>query len=218
MTLSDLQQKLEAILIGHDDGSDGSHDVHHARRVLLNAQEIADRESAQADMRVLTAAAYLHDLVNVPKDSPDRSRASSLSADAAGPILKTLGFTPDEIEATQHAIVAHSFSANIPPETLEAKVLQDADRMEALGALGIARTFYTAGKLSSALFDGDDPFGTNRQLDDTRFAIDHFKLKLLGLADTMQTAAGTKVAVERSNAMRRFLDDLAAEIGAENLW
>ncbi len=218
MTLPELEQRLEATLQEHDDGSDGSHDIHHARRVLLNAKEIAERESAAVDLRVLTAAAYLHDLVNLPKDSPDRSRASSLSAEAARPILESLGFEETEIAASQHAIVAHSFSANIPPESLEAKILQDADRMEALGALGIARTFYVAGKLSSALFDGDDPFGTDRQLDDSRFAVDHFKVKLLGLADTMQTDAGKRVAIERTDSMRRFLDDLAGEIGAENVW
>lgn len=218
MTQEELQQKLETILLAHDDGSDGSHDVHHARRVLLNAKEIAERGSAPADMHVLTAAAYLHDLVNVPKNSPDRSRASSLSAEAAEPILESLDFNAEEITATQHAIAAHSFSANIPPESTEAKILQDADRMESLGALGIARTFYTAGRLSSRLFDGDDPFGADRELNDSRFAIDHFKMKLLGLAETMQTEAGKRVAVERTHSMRRFLDDLAAEIGEEHAW
>ena len=218
MTLEKLQEHLEKVLQDHDDGSDGSHDVHHARRVLENAKQIVLRESDEVDLRVLTAAAYLHDLVNVPKDSPDRSRASLLSAEAAQPILEALDFSAEENASTQHAIVAHSFSANVPPETLEAKILQDADRMEALGALGIARTFYVAGKLSSALFDGDDPFASGRELDDARFAVDHFKTKLLGLAATMQTAAGKEVAAERTESMRRFLDDLGSEIGAENRW
>jgi uncharacterized protein len=218
MTLLELQEKLESILLEHDDGSDGSHDIHHARRVLLNAKQIAAAEGSPVDRRVLTAAAYLHDLVNVAKDSPQRNQASRLSAEAAAPILKELGFSEEEIAVTGHAITAHSFSANIRPETLEAKILQDADRMEALGALGIARTFYVAGKLSSALFDGDDPFATSRELDDSRFAIDHFKAKLLGLADTMQTAAGRKVAAKRTESMRRYLDELATEIGAENGW
>ena len=109
MTLEELQQHLEKTLIQHDDGADGSHDVHHARRVLLNAKEIAQRESAAVDLRVLTAAAYLHDLVNLPKDSPQRADASRLSAEAAAPILQALDFSAAEIEATQHAIVAHSF-------------------------------------------------------------------------------------------------------------
>lgn len=210
-----LEKALETILLQHDDGSDGSHDIHHARRVLLNAKEIARRESVDVDLPHLTAAAYLHDLVNVSKDSPQRSQASRLSAEAAGPILEGLAFSSEEIAAIQHSIAAHSFSANIPPETLEAKILQDADRMESVGALGIARTFYTAGKLSSRLFDGDDPFASERALDDKKYAVDHFKCKLLGLCQTMQTVAGKAVAEERTAFMRAFLTQLAHEVSAE---
>ena len=218
MTLPDLEKALEAILLQHDDGSDGSHDIHHARRVLLNAKAIAQRESDAVDERHLTAAAYLHDIVNVSKDSPQRCQASRLSAEAAGPILEQLGFAAHEITAIQHSIVAHSFSANISPETLEAKILQDADRMESVGALGIARTFYTAGKMTSGLFHGDDPFAEGRALDDARYAVDHFKAKLLGLCETMQTAAGKMVAEERTVFMRQYLDQLADEIGADHRW
>ncbi|MGY8688209.1 MAG: HD domain-containing protein, partial [Verrucomicrobiales bacterium] len=215
MSLTDLERQLEAILTQHDEGTDGSHDLHHARRVKINASEIVVREGA-GDMRLLTAAAYLHDLVNVPKDSAQRSEASRLSAEAAGPLLQDLGFSESETEAIQHCIIAHSFSAKIAPETLEAKILQDADRMEALGALGIARTFYVGGKLNSSLFDGDDPFAGNRELDDSNFAVDHFKTKLLGLADTMQTSAGREVAEQRTEFMRHYLDQLASEIGGTN--
>ena len=218
MPPNELEQQLEAVLLQHDDGSDASHDLHHARRVLRNAIEIASPEKGPADRRLLTAAAYLHDLVNLPKDSPQRAQASRLSAEKAAPILAGLGFSDGEITAVQHIITAHSFSANIPPRSLEAKILQDADRMEALGALGIARTFYVAGKLESELFHGDDPFANDRGLDDSRYAVDHFKTKLLGLADTMQTVAGREVAIERTGSMRRFLDHLAAEIGSENSW
>ncbi|MFT4640127.1 MAG: hypothetical protein ACI8T1_003452 [Verrucomicrobiales bacterium] len=217
MSLTDLERQLEAILTQHDEGTDGSHDLHHARRVKINASEIVVREGA-GDMRLLTAAAYLHDLVNVPKDSAQRSEASRLSAEAAGPLLQDLGFSESETEAIQHCIIAHSFSAKIAPETLEAKILQDADRMEALGALGIARTFYVGGKLNSSLFDGDDPFAGNRELDDSNFAVDHFKTKLLGLADTMQTSAGREVAEQRTEFMRHYLDQLASEIGGTNAW
>ena len=206
-------EQLEKILEGHLDSSDGSHDLHHARRVLENASEMVKRAGA-GNLRFLTAAAYLHDLVNVPKDSHERDQASRLSAEAAGPILSELGFEADEIEAVHHMIIAHSFSAGVEPLTLDAQILQDADRLEALGALGIARTFYTAGKMSSQLFDGDDPFGNERELDDRRFAVDHFKVKLLGLAETMKTEAGREVAGARKAFMARFLEELAGEIGA----
>ena len=150
--------------------------------------------------------------MNVPKDSDQRDQASRLSAEAAGPILKELGFSDEEIKAVQHMIEAHSFSAGIKPETLDAEILQDADRLEALGALGIARTFYTAGKMNSSLFHGDDPFGESRALDDRNYAVDHFKVKLLGLAETMKTDAGREVAHERKAFMERFLEELSWEI------
>ncbi len=211
--MSGLKEELEAVLAGHLDAEDGSHDIHHARRVLGNAEEIV-RRSGRGNLRLLEAGAYLHDLVNVSKDSDQRDQASRLSAVAAAPILTKLGFSPEEVAAVQHMIEAHSFSAGIKPETDEAEILQDADRLEALGALGIARTFYTAGKMSSALFDGDDPFGVSRALDDRRYAVDHFKVKLLGLAETMKTEAGREVAQERTAFMELFLKELSGEIGS----
>lgn len=203
--------KLEAALLEHGAGSDASHDVHHARRVRRNALTIAALEG-MGNPVVLTAAAYLHDLINLPKSAVKRSQASRLSAQAAAPILKALGFSRDEIIATQHAIKAHSFSAGIAPQTIEARILQDADRLEALGALGIARTFHVAGSLGSGLFHGEDPFARNRELDDRAFAVDHFATKLLGLADRMQTESGRKIAAQRTEYLAGFLKQLASEI------
>jgi len=145
MDIRVLEQQLEDVLVAKLSAEDGSHDVYHARRVLGNAKEIMKRGGG-GDLRLLTAGAYLHDLVNVPKDSDQRDQASRLSAEAAGPILVRLGFGSEEVAAVQHMIVAHSFSADVTPETRDAEILQDADRLESLGALGIARTFYTAGK------------------------------------------------------------------------
>jgi uncharacterized protein len=215
--LDTLTAKLEAVLSAHDDGEDASHDVHHSRRVKANALAIAARERA-GDAVILIAAAYLHDIVNLPKNSPRRAEASRLSAEAAGPILRDLGFDAGMIAATRHAIAAHSFSAGIAPETMEARILQDADRLEAIGALGIARVFYIAGKLGSRLFEGDDPFAAARPLDDKTFAVDHFAVKLLRLAETMQTASGRAIAVERSDVMRTFLDQLGSELGHACHW
>lgn len=217
-----LVRKLEAALTEHlqrnqVSGHDASHDIWHARRVDQNAKAIAQQEDT-GDETVLTAAAYLHDLVNVPKNSPDRHRASSLSAEAAKPVLVDLQFNEPTIKAVQHCIEAHSFSAGIEPLTLEARILQDADRLESLGALGIARTFYIAGKMDSDLFHGGDPFAASRALDDKQYAIDHFKLKLLTLADTMQTDAGRAIARQRTDSMRGFLDTLAGELGFEQPW
>jgi uncharacterized protein len=123
-----------------------------------------------------------------------------------------MGFPEDKLEAVRHAIAAHSFSAGIAPETREARILQDADRLEALGAIGLARVFYVAGRLGSRLFDAEDPMARHRSLDDRRFAVDHFRQKLLRLPEQMNTEAAVTVARERAAILERYLDDLAAEL------
>ncbi len=211
-----LTLALEAAFDRHAHDRDAGHDLHHARRVRDHALRIADREGG--DRAVLIAAAYLHDLVSPPKDSPDRARASALSAEAAAPILRELGFDEARITATRHAIHAHGFSAGVEPVTLEARILQDADRLESLGAIGIARTFHAAGSMGSALFHADDPFATARPLDDRRHALDHFAAKLLKLPATMKTPAGRVLAEHRLIVMRAFLDAIAEELDARSTW
>lgn len=205
-----LRDALRAHLIAAGDG-DAAHDVAHTDRVWANAQMIADGE-APCDMTVLLAACYFHDLVTLPKDSPDRARASAMSAEAAAPVLRELGLDNQQVKNASHAITAHSFSANIAPETLEAKILQDADRIEALGAIGIARCFATTGVMGGGLFHGLDPFGVGRPLNDKAYAVDHFKIKLLGLPETMQTASGRELAGNRAQVLRDYLDQLAIEL------
>jgi uncharacterized protein len=216
MDLPSMTQALEAAFERLPGGRDDGHDVHHSRRVRDNALRIADREGG--DRFVLIAAAYLHDLVSPPKNSPDRKRASAMSAEAAGPILRELGFDEEKIAAVQHAIHAHSFSAGVEPTTVEAKILQDADRLEALGAIGVARTFYTAGLMGSDMFDADDPFAVRRPLDDSRFGLDHFAAKLMKLPATMQTHAGRDLAEERLGVMHAFLGAIAEELGVHPAW
>lgn len=202
----DLRAHLNAV-----GDSDAAHDVAHTDRVWANAQVIA-RGEAPCDMTVLLAACYFHDLVTLPKDNPDRARASAMSAEAAAPVLTGFGLTEAQSSNACHAITAHSFSANIQPKTVEAKILQDADRIEALGAIGIARCFATTGVLGGALFHGLDPFGNERPLDDKAYAVDHFRIKLLRLPATMQTVSGRKLAEDRANVLRAFLDQLADEL------
>ncbi|WP_424943702.1 HD domain-containing protein [Aliiroseovarius crassostreae] len=193
------------------DPCDAAHDVAHADRVWRNARIIARGEGMER-CDLLMAACYLHDLVTLPKNDPARHRASRLSAAAARPLLTRLGFDTTEVDEVCHAIEAHSFSAGIPCDTLLAKVVQDADRIESLGAIGLARCFAVSGALGRPLFHGRDPFGTERDLDDTAFAVDHFRLKLLSLPDQMQTDTGRRLARDRADVLRRFLHDLAEEL------
>ncbi|MDO6590497.1 hydrolase [Loktanella sp. D2R18] len=190
---------------------DSAHDIGHLHRVWRNAQIIADQEPP-SDRVVLLHAAYLHDLVNLPKSHPDRANASARSAEKAKPFSRDQGLSSAQIDATCHTIVAHSFSANVTPQTLEAKIIQDADRIDALGAVGLARCFAVSGALGRPLFDPADPFATTRALDDQSFAIDHFAVKLLRLPETMKTTAGRDLAAQRADILRTYLNDLAHEL------
>lgn len=189
---------------------DSAHDWAHLERVVTNAQRLAQVE--QADLKVVTVAAWLHDLVNYPKHHPERHLASQAAAQEAGSLLTQLHLPQDFIEAVQHAIAAHSFSANIAPHTLEAKVVQDADRLDALGAIGMARCFMVGGALQRALYDLEDPFCQQRAPDDQAFTLDHFYQKLLRLEQSFTTQAGRDEAVQRTQVMRQFLAQLGQEI------
>ena len=98
----------------------------------------------------------------------------------------------------------------------EAKIVQDADRLEALGAIGLARVFAVSGALGLALFDGEDPFAQHRPLDDKRYALDHFQTKLLKLPQTMQTARGKQLAQHNAQFLVEFMAKLGAELAGEN--
>lgn len=195
-----------------EDGGDGSHDVAHLARVWANARAIAAVEGGDAEL--LAAGVLLHDCVHVEKSSPLRAQASRLAAERARGILASLGWAPARIDAAAHAIAAHSFSAGIAPETVEARVLQDADRLDAIGAIGVARCFYTAGRMGSALYDPADPRAERRPLDDAAFAIDHFRAKLLTLEFGFQTPTGAGLARERTQRIADFLAAFEAEVGA----
>lgn len=204
-------QTLAAQLLAHaTEGDDGSHDLAHIHRVFRNAMRIRAGEGGDAE--VLAAAVLLHDCVAVEKNSPLRSQASRLAAEKASGILADLGWAEDKIAAVAHAVLTHSFSANIPPQTIEAKILQDADRLDAIGMVGVARCFYIAGRLGSGLYHPGDPDAEHRPLDDRRFAIDHFPAKLLKLSDGFQTDTGRALAQERHQRLEQFLTLFRDEI------
>lgn len=190
--------------------SDAAHDLAHVLRVVANAKRLAGSERAR--LEVVLPAAWLHDCVTVPKDSPQRREASALAARIAGEFLRDTAYPAGLIPAVEHAIEAHSFSARIPPRTPEARVVQDADRLDALGAVGIARCLMLGGAMGRALYDPSEPFPKVRRPDDSTNVLDHFYLKLFGLADTMTTEAGRKEARSRTAFMREYVRQLGAEL------
>ena len=189
---------------------DSSHDLHHAQRVALATLQIADETVTARDA---VAAALLHDVVHVPKSSPLRSKASELSATRAREILQTLQFSTESIQQIHDAIRDHSFSRGATPTAPLGRALQDADRLEALGAIGILRCAATGGTMGAALFHDDDPWAANRPLDDRRYSIDHFFKKLLTLPETMTTDQGKALAEKRCVILQQLLDALAEELG-----
>ena len=192
--------------------SDGAHDGAHLARVWVNAWKIAAIEGGADED--LAAAVLLHDCVAVEKSSPLRAQASRLAAEHASVILAERGWAAARIATEAQAIVTHSFSAGIAPASLIGRILQDADRLDAIGGIGIARCFYTAGRMGSKLYHPDDPRAEGRKLDDAAYAIDHFRAKLLKLGDGFQTATGAAMANARTKVLAAFLENFELEIGA----
>jgi uncharacterized protein len=205
------ETRFAAILAKEQRVSDAAHDEGHVRRVVANAKKLAEAEGA--DLAVVLPAAWLHDCVVIAKNSPQRSSASRLAAERAGALLRTAGYPAQYIPAIEHAIETHSFSARLAPQTIEAKVVQDADRLEALGAVGIARTLITGSANGTPFYDPSEPFPVTRVADDRTSIIDHFFTKLLTLSETMQTAAGRAAAQQRAQFLKQFLTQLGSEIG-----
>ncbi len=193
----------------HDDAA---HDIYHFERVFLWSIKIANKLRDDVDPLILLAASYFHDLVNVPKDHHERHLASSLSAVMAEKILLQMGFPKKKISKVKHAIKAHSFSAKIYPKTIEAKIIQDADRLDAIGPIGILRTLYISGRLNRSLFDRNDPFATMRRLNDREYSLDHFNSKKTSYSQTLKTWPAMKFAQESSSTLHLFLEKIQPEI------
>ncbi|QID18386.1 HD domain-containing protein [Nitrogeniibacter mangrovi] len=191
--------------------ADPAHDLAHVQRVVDTARRLAQAEGA--DLEVVIPAAWLHDCVSLPKNHPERHLASRQAAAMARDFLREHGVTEPRLGAIAHAIEAHSFSAGIAATTLEAQVVQDADRLDALGAVGIARCLLTGGAIGRPLYAPDDPFCVQREPDDAHFCIDHFYRKLFAIGATLHTASARTEAAGRLTFMRQFLVQLGLETG-----
>ena len=190
-----------------------AHDFQHILRVYKNAEMISKQEKS-VDLDVVLAAALLHDLVVYPKGSTKTINSADESAEVATKILLEYKNYPIErIEKVADAIRTHSYSKKLAPSTLEGKILQDADRLDAIGAIGLARTFSVGGSENRSLYNPLDPFcKSERQLDDTQWTLDHIKKKLMVLKNSMHTKAAKKIAEERTEFMELFLNHLRNEI------
>jgi len=189
---------------------DPAHDFEHVMRVYKNAQKMCKLE--KANEKLVIVSALLHDIASYPK-SDKRSKLSSIqSAKKSEQILKNYDFSKEEIGIISDAIRDHSFSQNKTPVSLEGKILQDADRLDALGAIGIARVFATGGSLKRPFYNIDDPFCKTRTPDDKVWTVDHFFQKLLKLESLMNTESGKAEAKKRTAVLKEFLKQLKQEI------
>ncbi|AJM92983.1 HD domain-containing protein [Nitrosopumilus piranensis] len=190
--------------------NDPAHDFQHVMRVYKNAQKICKYE--KANEKLVLSATLLHDIVSYPK-SDKRSKMSSIqSAKKSQQILKKYNFSKDEITIISDAIRDHSFSQKKIPKTIEGKILQDSDRLDALGAIGIARVFATGGSLNRPFYHIDDPFCKKRIPDDKTWTVDHFFQKLLKLESLMNTKSGKIEAKRRTKILRDYLKQLKQEV------
>ncbi len=190
--------------------NDSAHDFDHVMRVYKNAQKICKKE--KANKKLVLCATLLHDIVSYPKSDKRSKMSSTESAKKSKIILKRYDFSNDEILIISDAIRDHSFSQNKTPQSIVGKILQDDDRLDAIGAIGIARVFATGGSLKRPFYNLDDPFCKTRKPDDKTWTVDHFYQKLLKLESLMNTKSGKMEAKKRTKVLKEFLNQLKQEV------
>ncbi|HCM1328895.1 TPA: HD domain-containing protein [Vibrio parahaemolyticus] len=191
---------------------DAAHDIEHVKRVVKTAKQLCDEENA--DIAIVLPAAYLHDCFTYPKDHPNRKQSSAIAAKKAIAYLESIQYPQHYHDAIAHAIEAHSFSANIRPNTLEAQIVQDADRLDALGAIGVTRCIQVSTQFNAQLYNDNDMFAKERELNDKQFTVDHFQTKLFKIVDIMNTESAKLEANKRKAFMQTYLEQLHDEVTA----
>ena len=190
---------------------DSAHDLSHSLRVARLAHCISEAEGADGDVAV--AAALLHDLIWVPKNHQDSKRTAEMSAELAPTLCSGLPVLSEKATCIIECIRTHSFSGGGIAASLEARIVQDADRLEAIGAIGLARVFATGASFGASLWHSGDPWAERRVLDDKAFSLDHFERKLLKLAAGMNTKAAKALAISRQQMLLGYLAALREELG-----
>ena len=208
---SPLFQKLLQLGHEHSHNDDVSHDFYHIQRVLHNAEKIILGEGG--DMDILLPACLFHDVVNYPKNDPRADQSSNESAIWTAELLQSIPEYPQEkIEAVADAISKCSFSKGIVPDLLESKILQDADGLESVGAISIARTFASTGLMQRPFYNPEDPFCENHDPNPREFALDLFYKRLFKVYERFHTQTARDIAKQRHDFLQIFIDQLHQEI------
>ena len=194
--------------IGSDDSA---HDFSHAMRVLKNVELIAKHENA--DLEILIPAAIFHDIIIYPENDERSKNAQDESAQFAKETLDSLeGYPKEKIPAVEYAIKTCSYSKNLQHKTLEAKVLQDADSLEATGAIAVMRTFASTGQMKTSFYCETDPFCDNRTPNSKKYGLDLFFNRLLVVKERIYTKTAKDIAERRTQFLNSFLDELKNEL------
>ena len=207
---ADLWRRLETEARARSASAEPAHDFFHVERVLSNAIAIAREE--HANEAVAGTAALLHELFNLPKSHPDSAKAGDLCAEHARELLVRERAPAELVEPVCAAIRDHAFSKGVVPDALESRVLQDADRLDALGAIGLARMWATCADMKRPFYSPDDPFCTSRSPDDKSWGLDHVYKKLLVVPERLHLPASRRMAKERVAFIHAFLEQLRREI------
>jgi len=188
----------------------GSHDWDHTERVYRLCMHIGRAEGA--DSEVLAVAAFLHD---VGRSYEDESKGTICHAEKGAEIAKTLlvnyPLSDEKKQNIVHCIGSHRFRGNNAPETLEAKTLFDADKLDSIGAIGIGRAFLFAGEVGAKLHNPQADLHNTRPYTEEDTGYREFKLKLSKIKDRMLTAEGKRLAEERHAFMEGFFERLQQE-------
>lgn len=194
------------------DGADPIHDFDHVLRVLSLAERIGQAEGA--DMQVVRAAVLLHDISRTDEDTHQAGDHALLAAEEARQLLAERGAPRAFIDAVSHAIEAHRFRNAVDPESLEAKVLFDADKLDTIGAVGVARAYAYGGMMGQKLW-GEVSADYQPGGDEAHTAHHEFHYKLRHLKDRLHTATGRVIAEERHHYMVAFYEQMAAEVAGD---
>jgi uncharacterized protein len=207
-TSPDLWSRLRAEARKRCANAEPAHDFFHVERVVRNAIVIARGEGANE--AIAATAALLHELFNLPKSHPDSSRAGDICAEHARVVLEAEG--APNVDPICAAIRDHAFSKGVVPDALESRVLQDADRLDAIGAIGLARMWATCADMKRPFYAPEDPFCDAREPDDKAWGLDHVFKKLLVVPERLSFATSRALAEQRTAFLRTYLEQLRHEI------
>jgi uncharacterized protein len=230
--MEERYRQLKKIAEKEMEGASPAHDITHVMRVYNLCLELAKYEP-KVDLDILRTAALLHDIARTKEDKDVRAGFlhvdhAALGAERSAKILRELGYSEDKIERVKHCIASHRFRGENPPRTVEAKILSDADKLDVLGATGIARSFTIGGENGQKIYS-DTPVdeyikenlaggrANGRIIDPSKHASNlEFETKFKHIPDKLYTQRAREIARERREYMRQFFERLKREIDGQS--